>query len=200
VPLSDSLSIEFGQVTLQGLTTFTRDTAGPPPPDGFDLAPVSPAQYFDIQTTSTVTPPITVCFTYDESWLSGLETDLRLMHYEGGMWIDVTASQDLTNNAICGLVNSLSPFVLAQPALCACDCHRDPGGNCDGVQTILDVVEAVNVAFRNAPSIPDPNVACPFETTDVNCDNVTTVLDVVRMVNVAFRNANVATEFCIPCP
>jgi hypothetical protein len=83
--------------------------------------------------------------------------------------------------------------------VCACDCHGDPGGNCDGVQTILDVVEVVNVAFRNAAAIPDPNASCPFVTTDVDCDTFTTVLDVVKIVNVSFRNADPATEFCDPC-
>lgn len=81
---------------------------------------------------------------------------------------------------------------------CACNCHADPV--CDGVTTVLDVVQAVNVAFRNAPGIPDPNPACPVETTDANCDGVTTVLDVVRIINVAFRNGNPATEICDPCP
>jgi hypothetical protein len=81
-----------------------------------------------------------------------------------------------------------------------CECHADPGGNCDGVQTVLDVVEAINVAFRNAAAILDPNANCPYQTTDVNCDTFTTVIDVVKMVNVTFRNADPATEFCDPCP
>lgn len=85
---------------------------------------------------------------------------------------------------------------------CACDCHADPApvGSCDGVQDVLDVVNTVNVAFRGAAAIADPNVNCPYETTDVNCSSSTDVLDVVRMVNVAFRGANSATEFCNPCP
>lgn len=85
---------------------------------------------------------------------------------------------------------------------CVCDCHADPApiGSCDGVQDVLDVVQTVNVAFRGAASILDPNVNCPYETTDVNCSASTDVLDVVRMVNVAFRGANAATEFCTPCP
>lgn len=85
---------------------------------------------------------------------------------------------------------------------CACDCHTDPApiGSCDGIQDVLDVVQTVNVAFRGAASIVDPNVNCPYETTDVNCSLSTDVIDVVKMVNVAFRGANPATEFCDPCP
>lgn len=81
---------------------------------------------------------------------------------------------------------------------CECDCHADP--QCEGVTDILDVVALINVAFRGAAPIPDPNPLCPIETTDVNCNGTTDVLDVVRMVNVAFRGASPATEFCNPCP
>jgi hypothetical protein len=83
---------------------------------------------------------------------------------------------------------------------CACDCHADPGGFCDGVTDILDVAQAVNVAFRNAAALLDPNPNCPYQTTDANCSNSTDVVDVVKFVNVAFRNFSPATEFCNPCP
>ncbi len=83
---------------------------------------------------------------------------------------------------------------------CACDCHGDPGGPCDGFTNILDVAQVVNAAFRNAPPMIDPNANCPYKTTDVNCSGDPEVLDVVKMVNVAFRNGNPATEFCNPCP
>lgn len=82
-------------------------------------------------------------------------------------------------------------------APCACDCHADPA--CDSVTDIFDVTQLVNVAFRNAPAIPDPNVLCSLETTDVNCDGVTDIFDVTKMVNVAFRNGDPALEFCDPC-
>jgi hypothetical protein len=82
---------------------------------------------------------------------------------------------------------------------CACDCHADPV--CDAViSNVQDVVATINVAFRGASAIVDPNASCPYETTDVNCDAVTSVLDVVKVVNVAFRGANPGTEYCDPCP
>lgn len=80
---------------------------------------------------------------------------------------------------------------------CACDCAHDPV--CDGVTDIFDVAQCVNVAFRNNPDIGDPNILCPWNTTDVNCDDVTDIFDVALMVNVAFRNADPQTEFCDPC-
>lgn len=81
---------------------------------------------------------------------------------------------------------------------CACDCHGDPAG-CDGTIDVLDVVTAVNVAFRDAPDVIDPNPQCPRTTTDVSCDGYTNVIDVVKLVNVAFRNDDPLVQFCDPC-
>ncbi|MEW5702166.1 MAG: thrombospondin type 3 repeat-containing protein [Candidatus Zixiibacteriota bacterium] len=78
---------------------------------------------------------------------------------------------------------------------CSCPCHGDP--QCDGIANVQDVVQTVNVAFRGAPAVFDPN--CPRERTDANCDGFSTVQDVVKAVNVAFRGASPATEFCDPC-
>lgn len=85
---------------------------------------------------------------------------------------------------------------------CACACHADPApiGACDGAQDVLDVVQAINVAFRGAESIVDPYANCPYETTDVDCSGSSDIIDVVHMVNVAFRGSSAAAEFCSPCP
>ncbi|HUU44719.1 MAG TPA: hypothetical protein VM118_03210 [Acidobacteriota bacterium] len=84
------------------------------------------------------------------------------------------------------------------PILCHCKCVSDP--QCDGQTNVLDVVHAVNVAFRGGMPEPDPFPQCPdVETTDVDCTGATDVLDVVRIVNVAFRGGNPAVEFCDPC-
>ncbi len=81
---------------------------------------------------------------------------------------------------------------------CLCLCHGDP--QCDSViADILDVVNTVNVAFRNGAGIPDPSPTCPREATDVDCSGGTDVIDVVKVVNVAFRNANAVSEYCTPC-
>ena len=80
---------------------------------------------------------------------------------------------------------------------CHCVCHGDP--NCDNVLDVLDAVMAVDVAFREAPAMPDPEPLCPGRRTDVDCGGETNVLDVVRFVNVAFRNEPRGDNFCDPC-
>jgi len=78
---------------------------------------------------------------------------------------------------------------------CTCPCHGDP--ECDGFPSVLDVVRAINTAFRDAPPVSDPG--CPFERTDVDCDGSTNVLDVVWFVNVSFRGLHPSTQYCDPC-
>lgn len=110
-----------------------------------------------------------------------------------------TIGQSLSSSFTAGQGYWYGAPVSSGPPNCACDCHADPV--CDGViSNVQDVVGTIGVAFRGASAIPDPNGACPFETTDMNCDGFTSVVDVVKVVNVAFRGANAATEYCDPCP
>jgi hypothetical protein len=83
----------------------------------------------------------------------------------------------------------------SSPGCCACPCLGDPA--CDGASDILDVVQTVGAAFRNATPVTDQN--CPTKRTDVDCSGDTDILDVVLVVSVAFRNGNPATLFCQPC-
>ncbi|HUU45516.1 MAG TPA: VCBS repeat-containing protein [Acidobacteriota bacterium] len=80
---------------------------------------------------------------------------------------------------------------------CFCACPADPV--CDGVTNVLDVITAVDVAFRGAQPPHDSFEQCPYALTDVTCNGFTDVLDVVHLVNVAFRSGDPAIEFCEPC-
>jgi hypothetical protein len=42
------------------------------------------------------------------------ESQLKLLHYENGAWVDITTSVDTTTNTVCGLTTSFSPFLVAQ--------------------------------------------------------------------------------------
>jgi hypothetical protein len=82
--------------------------------------------------------------------------------------------------------------------VCNCPYIGDP--NRDGFSTVVDVVLAVGVAFRNDPFIcNDCTPEGRAELTDVNCDGNTTITDVVKIVAVTFRNADPAIEYCNPC-
>ncbi|HUU44417.1 MAG TPA: hypothetical protein VM118_01685, partial [Acidobacteriota bacterium] len=93
------------------------------------------------------------------------------------------------------LADTMEVAITVTVPTCICPCHADP--ECDGVTNVLDVVRAVNVAFRGAPAVFDPN--CPYKQTDVDCSGFTNVIDVVKFVNVAFRGGDPAVQYCDPC-
>lgn len=62
--------------------------------------------YFDVAVTGAV-GPFTICVD--------AVADARLWHFAGGAWTDVTDDGYPTGGRVCGTVDSLSPFVLADP-------------------------------------------------------------------------------------
>jgi hypothetical protein len=67
----------------------------------------------DISGLDSVSGTIEITIPYDESLIpSGVaESSLRLYHWTGTVWEDVTTSVDTVNNTITGQVSSLSPVV-----------------------------------------------------------------------------------------
>ncbi len=69
--------------------------------------------YWDITNNIGYGGSVQVCVYYDPAQVPGPEGVLRLLHYQNGGWADVTTTVDPVNNVICGVVSSLSPFVIA---------------------------------------------------------------------------------------
>jgi len=109
-PGSDT-TLTFANVSSAGQTTVTTSSSAPPLPEGFSLG--DPPTFYDISTTATYSPPVTVCITYDPAQY-GDPANLHLLHYENDAWVDVTTSNDTTNHIVCGQVSSLSPFAVAE--------------------------------------------------------------------------------------
>jgi cysteine-rich repeat protein/parallel beta-helix repeat protein len=132
VVVSDAASgveITFSTVTTAGLTTVAVEASGFPTPEGLRLAS-DPPQYFDISTTAGFSGDVQVCLPYDEADVLGDEWNLRLMHWGGTLWKDVTVLPvDSEENRICGLTAGFSPFVVMEPlmSLVAADVEVAPG-------------------------------------------------------------------------
>jgi hypothetical protein len=102
------------------------------------------AEFVDINTDTSYTPPITVCLSYDESEYTD-ESIIQLLHRpEGGQDFEPVAGNTVyeSENKVCGQVDSLSPFVVAYPACVDGDedGYGDPGDpSCSaGAQTDCD--------------------------------------------------------------
>ncbi|RPJ33463.1 MAG: hypothetical protein EHM35_10520, partial [Planctomycetaceae bacterium] len=103
----ENASVLFATVTGDGLTTVDTLSSAPALPDGYlQLG----AQYYDVSTTATYIAPVTVCFTYTSG---SIAEPVRLLHYEGSAWVDVTTSSDPLAGQVCGEPGSLSPFAIA---------------------------------------------------------------------------------------
>jgi len=113
VDLGNNIDVTFTEITNPGTTSVTLSPTAPgPAPAGFSFM----GYFYNITTTASYTPPITVTLPYNESLVVGDEANLRLFHWENGAWRDVTVLPvDTVNNTITGQVNSLSPFGIGYP-------------------------------------------------------------------------------------
>ena len=105
------ISLTFSNVTGGGTTTVTSSSGGAPPPDGFKLG--NPPTYYNISSTATFSGSVQLCIDYSGVQYSNAST-LKLMHFTGGAWVDVTTSNDTSRNVICGTTPHFSPFVVVE--------------------------------------------------------------------------------------
>jgi len=104
------VGLTFSQVTAGGSTTAVPQND---PSVGFRVVG---GTCTEVQTTATYAGKIQVRISYDPTTLTVSPLELRLMHKQGGNWVDATKSVDTVNHWVVGEVDSLSPFVLAAPA------------------------------------------------------------------------------------
>ncbi len=110
VDLGMGLSVTFSSVISRGFTGYSAGSPPSDPPSGFRFL----GQAYDIATTATYSPPVTVTIAYNESEILGNESNLKLFHWDGSRWEDRATSVDTVNNTITGQVISLSPFVVGE--------------------------------------------------------------------------------------
>ena len=110
--VADGVSVMFTSVGTAGSTTLTASASGPTPPAGFTLG--APPTFYDVATTAAFTGTVQVCINYTNRPVPAPESDLKLLHFQGGGWVDVTSSNDTVVRIICGRTSTLSPFLIAQ--------------------------------------------------------------------------------------
>lgn len=112
-PPIDGVSLTFDSVAQSGTTGVTKQAFGgalEPVPPGFTFG--QPPTYFDITTTAVFAGSIEVCISYADVDY-GITVGIKLFHSENGVWNDITVPPvDTANKIVCGVVTSLSPFVI----------------------------------------------------------------------------------------
>jgi len=117
-------NVTFNEVTVPGTTTVTKTQGNPKGtiPSGFK----SVGLFWEITTTATYVPPITICITGFD-----VKPGHKIFHWENvppERWIDRTSFRDVVNDILCAEVNSLSPFGVFGPADAAASTEGDWSG------------------------------------------------------------------------
>jgi Leucine-rich repeat (LRR) protein len=103
------VEVSFENVTNTGdATMISVNQPSNPAPEGFQF---SGNIFFDLSPSGGLafSDSVTVCYDYTGETV-GDENALRLLHYEGSAWADVTSSLDTGTNILCGRVDSFSEF------------------------------------------------------------------------------------------
>jgi hypothetical protein len=93
-PVGENVSVSLGDVTVTyfsvetaGTTTADRLGGGPSLPEGYGGGS---AQIYDISTTALYTEPVSVCINYDPADFGSPTPSVRLLHFDGSEWLDIT--------------------------------------------------------------------------------------------------------------
>jgi len=111
----ESADVTFLDVQEGGTTTATTLTENPADPTPSDFYVIE-GNFVEITTTASYSGLVTVGIRYDESQVSN-EESLRLFHWNGSEWEDITTSVDTVENIMYGQVASLSPFFIGEPTV-----------------------------------------------------------------------------------
>ncbi|HEX7255365.1 MAG TPA: right-handed parallel beta-helix repeat-containing protein [Gaiellaceae bacterium] len=107
-----SATVTFFSVETAGFTTLDALDGGPPLPEGFGGATAS---IYDISTTAAFTEPVVVCLPYNPLDYGSETPPLRLLHFDGSEWVEITTLNDPFSvpGRICGEAEGFSLFAIA---------------------------------------------------------------------------------------
>ncbi len=105
------VGVTLTAVEQPGMLVLTTMTEGPALDAHRSLG--TPAVQYDLSVSAVLSGATSVCFTYDEGRFVD-ERTVQLLHYEAGAWVNRTTSLDTTENVVCGVVTSFSPFAVVE--------------------------------------------------------------------------------------
>jgi hypothetical protein len=108
--------LNFSSVTTPGGTTASiSNTSSVPLPAGFALG--TPPVFYNISTTAVFSGLVQVCISYNPAQFAPPESAIRLLHDEGGIFVDRTISLDTVNHVVCGSVTHFSTFTIGTASI-----------------------------------------------------------------------------------
>lgn len=118
------VTLIFSSVSQAGQTTVSIGSTppSPPTPNAFQLG--NPPMYYNLSSTATFTPPVTICINYVGVSFNNYSA-IALYHYDSSLsppaWVNITVPNSQVTppppqNTVCGKTNTLSPFALFEPS------------------------------------------------------------------------------------
>lgn len=71
-----------------------------------------PGTCYDVTPGGPFSGNATIVLTYNSANIANYGSQIRMMHFVGGTWVDVTTEVDTTGHRVSGVTNSFSPFAL----------------------------------------------------------------------------------------
>ncbi len=172
VPIT--VDVTFSQVTQAGRTMVVVQSNHSNSLGGFSLGQSGfQPSFLDITTTAQFTGPVTVCTRYPDTDNDGIvdgsqisEADLKFLHGGDGAFVDVTTSQDLDDNVVCGQVEHLSPFVATLPrSLCSDTARQDCVATKGSLSIARDPTDSTRNSMKFKLAGPAANLGNPLTHT-----------------------------------
>lgn len=181
--------VTFDEVTEAGLTMISTGSTGPTLPEGYQPMPSDPVEFSDITTTAVYSGQIEICLTYEETDVTNNEDKVKLLHWDGVAWVDITSDLNTSTNVVCGVTSSLSTFLVAEKLGC---CLPPTVGDVDqsGVVDITDVSVLIDNQFITLTPL-----VCEAEG-DLDYSGVVDVTDVSILID----NQFISLAPLNPCP
>jgi len=133
-------TVVYVSVSTEGVTGHVVSPASScsATPVNYAVYPSASPVCYEVSTTVQHSGSVNLSFSYDGA-LAGDESKLKMLHYEGSAWKDVTTSVNAEANIIYGQVTELSPLVIAWKLGC-----------CVGVRGNVNMVGIVDLADLSA--------------------------------------------------
>ena len=147
------VTVTFPEVTSVGDVSAVATTT---PSSSTNFRIVGSSTY-DINFTGGYIGPVTICINYSDADLTN-ESNLKLFHWNGPSWQDITTSVDTIANRVCGESNTFSPFALGEP-------DTDNDGVADGVDNCQTIANA-DQSNQDGDSFGDACDSCPLDANN----------------------------------
>lgn len=108
------IAVDSTGATSTPSNTMDIQTTAPVPPALPAAFALVPQTVFSVSSSSASSESLPIKIPFDPALVSGAAADLKMVHYDAGVWTDVTTSVDATKNIVAGAAPADSVFAVVE--------------------------------------------------------------------------------------